>query len=118
MPLSCAVCPVPSCASGTRHWGRVCTGCARLVGPASGVRAAARPGSVRGGGRERQRTGAATALVFSVRWEPVGMCQLHRSSTVTIRRLVVVEAEKVLRAWVIAEERLGAWAPRWAMSGV
>jgi HD domain len=83
------------------------------VVPASGVLAAGRPGSVRGGGRERQRTGAATALVFSVRWA-VGMCRLHRSSTVTVRRLVVVEAETVLRARVIAEERLGSLAPRWA----
>jgi hypothetical protein len=89
------------------------TRCARLVVPASGVLAAARPGSVRGGGRERQRTGAATALVFSVRWA-VGMCRLHRSSTVTVRRLVVVEAETVLRARVIAEERLGSLAARWA----
>jgi putative nucleotidyltransferase with HDIG domain len=88
-------------------------GCARLVVPASGVLAAARPGLVRGGGRERQRTGAATALVFSVRWA-VGMCRLRRSSTVTVRRLVVVEADTVLRARVIAEERLGSLAPRWA----
>jgi putative nucleotidyltransferase with HDIG domain len=42
------------------------------------------------------------------------MCRLHRSSTVTIRRLVVVEADTVLRARVIAEERLGSLAPRWA----
>jgi hypothetical protein len=44
-----------------------CTGLHWVV-PASGALAAAGPGSVRGGGRERQRTGAATALVFSVRW--------------------------------------------------
>ena len=53
------------------------------------------------------------ALAFSVRWA-VGMCRLHRSSTVTVRRLVVVEADTVLRARVIAEERLGSLAPRWA----
>jgi hypothetical protein len=47
--VSCAgLCPCP-----------VPLGCARLVVPASGVLAAALPGSVRGGGRERQRTGAA-----------------------------------------------------------
>jgi putative nucleotidyltransferase with HDIG domain len=84
-----------------------------LVVPASGVLAAVRPGSVRGGGRERQRTGVATAQVFSVRWA-VGMCRLHRSSTVTVRRLVVVEADTVLRARVMAEERLGSFAARWA----
>jgi putative nucleotidyltransferase with HDIG domain len=42
------------------------------------------------------------------------MCRLHRSSTVTVRRLVVVEADTVLRARVIAEERLGSLAARWA----
>jgi hypothetical protein len=91
----------------------VCTRCARLVVPVSGVPAAVRPDSVRGGGRERQRTGAATALVFSVRWAVV-MCRLHRSSAVTVRRLVVAGAETVLRARVIAEERLGSLAARWA----
>jgi HD superfamily phosphodiesterase len=38
----------------------------------------------------------------------------HRSSAMTVRRLVVMAADTVLRARVIAEQRLGSVAPRWA----
>lgn len=53
-------------------------------------------------------------LVFSVRCGAVRMCWLPWSSAVAVRRLVLVEADTALRARVIAEERLGSLAPRWA----
>jgi len=42
------------------------------------------------------------------------MCRLRRSSAMTFRRVVVMESDTVLRARVIAEQRLGSVTPRWA----
>ena len=51
--------------------------------------------------------------MFSARCA-VGMCWVHRSSVVSVRRLVVMESDTVLRARVVAQERLDSLARRWA----
>jgi putative nucleotidyltransferase with HDIG domain len=51
--------------------------------------------------------------VFSARCA-VGMFRVHQSSVVSVRRLIVMESDTVLRARVIAQERLDSLACRWA----
>jgi putative nucleotidyltransferase with HDIG domain len=42
------------------------------------------------------------------------MFRVHQSSVVSVRRLIVMESETVLRARVIAQERMDSLARRWA----